>query len=35
MAGQRAMSKKALNDQTVCPLFYASNVIQANSGQDW
>ena len=28
MAGQRAMSsqKKALNDQTVCPLFYASNV---------
>ena len=30
MAGQRAMSsqKRALNDQTVCPLFYASNVIQ-------
>ena len=23
-----AQSKKALKDQTVCPLFYASNVIQ-------
>ena len=29
-AGQQVMSsqKKALNDLTVCPLFYASNVIQ-------